>query len=356
MGGWNNCYDETGKRMNNIPKHIEAKIGMDLHKKVNHPLEILKNKIYEYFGDEFKREESLNPYVTIQENFDDLLIPEAHPSRKPTDTFYLSNEICLRTHTSAHQTALLKKGYEKFLVCGDVYRRDEIDRNHYPIFHQMEGLKLFDKRDQVNIIDELKKDLVGLISVLFPTYQYKIVDSYFPFTEPSFEIEILYNEKWLEVLGCGVIHPTILKNVGLETKIGYAFGLGLERLAMVLFKIPDIRYFWSQDERFTNQFSDGKIHDFKMYSNYPICYKDISFWADPLIYNHNDFYDMIREISGDLVENIKIIDEFKKDNRISYCYRIEYRSNDRSLTNEEVNRIQNELRVIIPNKLNMSLR
>lgn len=104
-------------------------------------------------------------------------------------------------------------------------------------------------------------------------------EDYFPFTEPSYELEVLFqNSKWLEVLGCGVIHKDVMKNSGKEGQLGWAFGLGLERLAMVLFDIPDIRLFWSQDERFIQQFKDGVITKFCPYSKYPLCYKDVSFW------------------------------------------------------------------------------
>ena len=124
-------------------------------------------------------------------------------------------------------------------------------------------------------------------------------DDYFPFTEPSFELEVYYNDAWLEVLGCGVIHPEVLDNAELSGKQGWAFGLGLERLAMVLFGIPDIRLFWSTDPRFQSQFTDGKITTFFPYSKYPSCYKDVSFWlpegsaSAPVNHFHsNDVYEV----------------------------------------------------------------
>lgn len=101
---------------------------------------------------------------------------------------------------------------------------------------------------------------------------------YFPFTEPSFELEIFFNNKWLEVLGCGVIHQQVMRNSNRPEKYGWAFGLGLERLAMVLFSIPDIRLFWSQDERFIRQFQAGQMIKFKSFSKYPPATRDISYW------------------------------------------------------------------------------
>ena len=127
---------------------------------------------------------------------------------------------------------------------------------------------------------------------------------------------------------------------------GWAFGLGLERLAMILFEIPDIRLFWTEDSRFVNQFKEGKIKKFVPYSKYPPVYKDIAFWI-PDNYVENDFYELARGVAGDIVERMELIDEFTnaKKGKTSKCYRITYRSMDRSLTNEEVDALQEEVRV-----------
>ena len=180
---------------------------------------------------------------------------------------------------------------------------------------------------------------------LFGPVEKRWADDYFPFTEPSFEMEILYDGDWLEVLGSGVVHTEVLQNVGKEDRRGWAFGLGLERLAMILFKIPDIRLFWTDDERFHSQFKAGEITEFQSYSKYPPCLKDIAFWL-PEGFVENDFFEMARGVAGDIVENMDLIDEFTnpKTGRTSKCYRITYRSMDRSLTNEEVDALQDELR------------
>ena len=126
---------------------------------------------------------------------------------------------------------------------------------------------------------------------------------------------------------------------------GWAFGLGLERLAMILFEIPDIRLFWTEDERFSSQFEEGKITKFEPYSKFPPVFKDIAFWV-PEGFVENDFFEMARGVAGDLVEKIDMIDEFTnpKTNKSSKCYRITYRSMDRSLTNEEIDALQDSLR------------
>jgi len=372
---------------NNVTPYISNLVGRGLHRDTSHPLGIIKAKIENYFNNldedvKFDIVDSLDPLVSAQACFDDLLIPEDHPGRKPSDTYYVTRDggravssakdTLLRTHTSAHQSMLMREGREAFLCTGDVYRRDEIDATHFPAFHQMEGLKLFDpalvggemtREEWLEspgcklIADDLKKTLEGLCDELFGPVEKRWIDEYFPFTEPSFELEIFYNGDWMEVLGCGVIHSGVLSNVGKSDRHGWAFGLGLERLAMVLFTIPDIRLFWTDDARFTKQFKEGEIKTFKPYSKYPPCYKDIAFWI-PDGFEPNDFFEIGRGVAGELVEKMDLIDEFTnpKTGKTSHCYRITYRSMDRSLADEEINKLQFELRDLAEEKLGIELR
>jgi phenylalanyl-tRNA synthetase alpha chain len=339
----------------NISPSIKTKIGKDLHNLKNHPIEILKRKIHSYFGDEFEKYDSMNPVVSAVQNFDELLIPSDHPARSVNDTYYVDDTHVLRTHTSAHQNDILKSGVKKFLATGDVYRKDDIDSRHYPVFHQMEGVCIME--DGQDAETELKKSLEGLINTLFPGCEYRFSNDYFPFTSPSFEVEVMFNGNWLEILGCGVMQPAILKNCGLEGKTAWAFGLGLERIAMVLFEIPDIRYFWTDDERFISQFESGDIIKFQPYSKYPEISRDLAFWLTEK-FNHNNFCEIVREKGGDIVETVGLHDEFTnpKTQRSSRCYRIIYRSNDRSLTNEEINAIQDDLKSTVIKEFDAEIR
>ena len=272
----------------NVSNHIASRVGVNLHQQKNHPLCTIKSIIHNYWNTQsgsFDFLDNLPPVVSVQQNFDLLRIPHDHVSRQKSDTYYLDPETVLRCHTSAHQVDLLREGRQQFLVAGDVYRRDEIDASHYPVFHQMEGVKLFDA--STHSVDDIQADLQqgleGMAKALFgPETPVRWVDAYFPFTDPSLELEVFYQDDWLEVLGCGVIHPEILSNAGIDPSktSGWAFGLGLERLAMVLFQILDIRLFWTTDPRFHQQFQDGKITTFEPYSKYPPCLKDMSFWLD----------------------------------------------------------------------------
>ncbi|TDH73103.1 hypothetical protein CCR75_007065 [Bremia lactucae] len=357
----------------NISQSIADKIGVNLHRQQNHPLHIIKTKIERYFDDQnrlhgspkFTIFDDLDPVVTTYDCFDSMLVPQDHVSRKVTDTYYVDKYRVLRAHTSAHEVTTMKKGYTSFLISGDVYRRDEIDANHYPVFHQMEGVRIFTELDVfiprkekvVYVQQELKNTLEGIAIELFGDVEMRWVEAYFPFTEPSLELEILFNGEWLEVLGCGVLQQEIVRNAGLGENVGWAFGLGLERLAMILFGIPDIRLFWSGDERFTSQFRDGQITRFKPYSKYPACFKDVSFWHDDN-FHENNLCEVVRDIAGDMVEQVAVVDEFThpQSQRKSKCYRITYRHMDRNLTNSEIDDLQKVVRARIVHSLNVVLR
>ena len=184
---------------NNVTDTIFSKLGTNLHQRPEHPLGIIKEAIFEYFEQsdpgKFKLFEDLYPVVTTAQNFDELLIPSDHVSRSDNDTYYVDENTVLRCHTSAHQAELLREKHENFLVIGDVYRRDTIDATHYPVFHQMEGVKIFDEGEQdvEAVREDLKRTLEGLAKHLFGDVECRWVDAYFPFTDPSIELEIFFN-------------------------------------------------------------------------------------------------------------------------------------------------------------------
>jgi phenylalanyl-tRNA synthetase alpha chain len=350
-----------------------------LYKVPNHPISILTNKVKSYFESEkisdlqipdekFILKDSFDPLVNTKQAFDDVLIPKDHISRQPSETYYYDENTVLRPHTSVHQVQMIRDNYNSFLVSGDVYRRDTIDRTHYPAFHQMEGVRIF-TFDQINAknyddarliaVNDLKQTLLGLSKHVFGDVESRWAPENFPFTDPSLELEILYQEDWMEILGCGVIHDDVMKNAGRDpqTEVGWAFGLGLDRWAMNLFKIHDIRLFWSQDSRFLDQFKEGEITEFKEYSRYPSCCKDVTFWINEE-YDENSFMELIRDNSGDMVEAVECIDTFThpKTNRMSKCYKLTYRHMDRNLTNEEVDKWQFQLRDRVESELGVELR
>jgi phenylalanyl-tRNA synthetase alpha chain len=189
-------------------------------------------------------------------NFSALNIPKNHPARAMHDTFYVGSDLLLRTHTSPIQIrSIEKEGVPiKVIAPGKVYRRDS-DLTHTPMFHQVEGLVI----DENINFSHLKGILREFINCFFKKeLEIRFRPSYFPFTEPSAEVDILSEDgKWLEILGCGMVHPKVLKNLDLDSEIytGYAFGMGVERLAMLKYDIKDIRLFYENDLNFINQFN-----------------------------------------------------------------------------------------------------
>jgi phenylalanyl-tRNA synthetase alpha chain len=201
------------------------------------------------------------------------------------------------------------------------------------------------------------------------------VEAYFPFTSPSWELEVYYAGDWLEVLGCGVTQQDILTNAGVAQKLGWAFGIGLDRIAMLLFQIPDIRLFWSRDRRFLSQFAGVEadlesLRRFVPFSKYPPCWKDISFWlrstsaaggntkASVQDFHENDLMEVVRDVAGDLVEDVVLVDEFThpRTGRRSVCYRINYRSLERTLTNNETNEMHLAITKALVDKFGVEVR
>jgi phenylalanyl-tRNA synthetase alpha chain len=188
-------------------------------------------------------------------NFEALNIPEHHPARAMHDTFYLGDDSLLRTHTSNVQIRYMAERQPPFRIIapGRVYRCDS-DMTHTPMFHQVEGLMV----DEDVTFAHLKGLLEDFVRHFFgEDAQTRFRPSYFPFTEPSAEVDIMGNNGWLEILGCGMVHPNVLENVGVDSKkySGFAFGMGVERLAMLKYGVDDLRMFFENDMRFLQQFS-----------------------------------------------------------------------------------------------------
>ena len=191
-------------------------------------------------------------------NFTALNIPKYHPARDMQDTFYLENNKLLRTHTSPIQIRTMEKNNPpiRIIAPGRVFRRDELDATHSPVFHQLEGLYV----DKNVSLSDLKGTIEIFIHKLFSKdIEIKFRPSYFPFTEPSLEVLIYKDNKWLEILGAGMVHPKVLKNCNINPEIysGFAFGLGIERITMIKYNINDIRLFYENDIKFLKQIKGG---------------------------------------------------------------------------------------------------
>ena len=193
-------------------------------------------------------------------NFDALGIGADHPARYERDTLYVSDDVVLRTETSSVQIRVMEGGQPPFKIIapGRVYRREAVDRTHGAMFQQVEGLCV----DEGVTLADLKGTISTFLSQLFEAapgsggVQTRFRPHFFPFTEPSAEFDVLFNGQWLELGGCGMVHPKVLENVGIDSEkyTGFAFGFGIERMAMIKFGIDDLRLFYENDLRFLEQF------------------------------------------------------------------------------------------------------
>lgn len=441
----------------NVPPSILANYGRKLHVQANHPLSITRKLIESRFP-KFKNHNHLTPVVSVQQNFDSLGFSADHPGRSKTDTYYINKDTVLRTHTSAHEVDVFRANTsDGYTVSADVYRRDAVDRSHYPVFHQMEGALTWDRNDFADsraltermtkdldnipkhdlVVDDpnptfdpvknplqtahhspeeaeaiathLKRSLENMVVAIFSEadkalaaagqdaeaerepLKVRWVEAFFPHTSPSWELEVWWRGDWLEVLGCGVIDQPLLIRADQSSRVGWAFGIGLERIAMLLFGIPDIRLFWSKDSRFLSQFDESKpTRRFKPFSKHPAAHRDVAFWvasSGPIVagtaasstssapspaggqtteaptleapsFHENDLMEVVRNTAGDNVEDVALIDSFQhpKTGRQSMCYRITYRSLEKTLTKREANAFHETIRNELVTRFGVEIR
>ncbi|NDK09089.1 hypothetical protein EOM39_07685, partial [Candidatus Gracilibacteria bacterium] len=320
-----------------------------------------------------------------------------HVARRSSDSYFLQktnnkdDNLLLRPHTTImwyHYLVkgeggekLKKDGEIKLLSYGKTYRVDELDKNHHECFHQIDGLKISLKEKEIINQDTLKEVLSNTIKSIFgENVEFRFNVDTFPYTTDSLEVEVKNGEKWLEVLGAGVVKGEVLEKLGIDsTKYnGWAFGFGIERLAMALKKIPDIRIFWSDDKRILSQWGNLET-PYKEISQFPPVYKDISMIVEKSKFiidekeknetkltreTESNFFaitGIIRDIGDPLIEEVKIIDNFENDKKFgiykkSITIKIVFRAIDRTLTNEEINKIYFEIRDKLSKELGFELR
>ena len=292
--------------------------------------------------------------------FDLFNFPKDHPARSRSDSYFVDDTHVLRTHTTVMWYYFLKEeSVRKKIAAGEmvgalsygkVYRKDEIDRRHMNVFHQIDGWYLTPKKKGIITIEDLKKVLSDIAKAAFgPDVKYRFNPDTFPYTDPSLEMEVDKdgNGTWVEVLGAGVVKGDVLDNLGVDSSTwnGWAFGFGLERLAIISMELPDIRLLWSDDERVKKQLKLGQA--FKEVSKYPPVVRDISFIVRKE-FIPNNYFDLVRDIADGLVEEVKLIDTYQNEKKlgvgaVSYAYRVTYRSIERTLTNNEVNELHKKL-------------
>jgi phenylalanyl-tRNA synthetase alpha chain len=291
-------------------------------------------------------------------SFDLFDFPAEHPARSKSDTYYVDKTNILRTHDTVFWYYYLNhpevkeriaRGEALGAICyGKVYRKDEIDSRHLNVFHQFGAWYIAPDSKGVGF-DELKEAVGKVVVAIFGERESRFNTDNFPYTDPSYEVEVNVKGtaaegpakgEWLEILGSGMPKKSVLKKLGgVEGYSGWAFGFGLERLAIASMDIPDIRLLWSNDERVKSQLKLGQRY--KEVSKYPPVVRDISFvvGADFVL---NDYFDAIRDILGDSAEQVELKDKYENvakfgEGKTSYTFRITYRDLNKTLTNEEVN-------------------
>jgi phenylalanyl-tRNA synthetase alpha chain len=344
--------EELEKRTDPEAARLRRFLGMpDLSRTPGSPIRELVERILaipEYANLDVIRVPEIVP---VRESFDLFNFPPDHPARSRSDTYYVDDNHVLRTHTTIMWYYYLSLPEVKAQVSrgepvgawsyGKVYRKDEIDRNHMNVFHQIDGFELFPKDKKKIGIEELKEVLVAVAKAVFgPEVQYRFNPDTFPYTDPSLEMEVNLGNRWIEVLGSGVVHPRVLDALGVDSRgwNGWAFGSGLERLAILSLDLPDIRLLWSGDERVKRQLKLG--NKYQEVSKFPPVIRDISFIVSS-DFVPNNYFDLIRDVAKDLVEEVILLDKYENEEkfgagRVSYTYRIIYRSHERTLTNEEI--------------------
>lgn len=330
----------------------------DLSRTEGSPIYELAQKITKL--DDFKNFDIVQvpEIVPVKESFDLFDFPADHPARSKSDTYYVTDDQILRTHTTISWYYYLTSERCKqkiannesvgVLTYGKVYRKDEIDRRHMNIFHQIDGYFLLPTSEGAINVEDLKNILVKIAKTVFgEDTKYRFNPDKFPYTDPSLEMEVDKDGAWVEVLGAGIVKGSVLEKLGVDSAkyTGWAFGFGLERLAIINMELPDIRLLWSEDERIKKQLKLG--NKFKEVSKYPPITRDISFIVSKA-FAPNNYFDLIRDIGGNLIEEVTLLDHYDNDakfgaDKTSYTYRIVYRSTERTLTTEEIEPLQDKI-------------
>jgi phenylalanyl-tRNA synthetase alpha chain len=378
--------------MTNVTPEVLGQMERKLHLDKNNPIYAVKQKVYDYFrryhvnenGDPiFTIFDDLSPVTTPYQNFDSLLIPVGHKDRSEMENYFLNEGSMLRCHMTPHVPDLISMGYNNFLLSGDVYRRDTYDHLHCHIFHQLEVQRLFTTEELfgncLNTADifnmrartskreteakqcvhtseavqvmssDMKRTLEEIVfgELLGHGVSYRWSSNYEQFGRPAYEMEILHDNKWLEIAAVSILKQEILDTAGACNKVGWGLTFGLDRIAMALYGIPDIRLLRS------DQYGShaGQDNLFKSYSDCPTFFKEIvsivPHGIDDVAFAFA-FYELVRIAAEDVVQKVELADQFNRSHR----YRITYKSWNKSLNKEEVNAHHSIIKQLVTDKLN----
>ena len=335
----------------------------------NHAVKLLYEEIIAYMEKTHQNSQlkiyHRNPLVTVEDNYDNLLIPKDNISRSSTYTHYVDKEHVLATHSSAHIPKILSElaqdsKWEDVVVLAPslVYRRDITDKTHLGVTHQMDVWRIKKGGEQITKVDLLEV-IEGLGKVVNSAWKLRIVDMPHPYTNSGVEVNLTYKDKDIEILETGLIKEQILENASLNSDIysGWAMGMGLDRLVMIKKGIPDIRYLRSDNPQIKAQMYD--LDRYEEVSDQPSIKRDMSYCV-PDDYVEEDINEDIRNALGEQVavlESIKVVEEIKYEdlekvakerlgcskNQKNVLVRITLRHLDKTLTKDEANKIYSEV-------------
>ena len=333
-----------------------------------HAVKLLYQKIEDYITATHPDSELLiyrgNPIVTVQDNYDNLLIGKDNISRSSTYTHYVDQTHILRTHDTAHIPGILRDLSKRtdwddvvILTPAVVYRRDVTDKKHLAAIHMLGIWRVCKNKNIVR--QDLRNVVEGVAGVAAPGWKLRIVDMPHPYTKEGMEVNAVKDDRDIEILECGLIADKILENAGLDPSIysGWASGIGLDRLVMTLKSIPDIRYLRSTNPKIAKQMQD--LEPYVEVSNQPSIKRDMSYCV-PQDYVEEDINEDIRNALGDeqhILESVEVLSESSYDalppnvverlgigeSQKNVLVRITLRHLDRSLTNQEANQIYDEV-------------
>ena len=368
--------------MTNITPTVLSLVGRNYHLLSYHPVCIVKEKMYDYFAQNcldkrgnplFATFDHMCPISTPAQSFDSCLIPAGHKDRSKRENVFINEQKLLRCHLTPDVIDLAKMGHRRILTSGDVFRFNQYDSTHNQLFHQTEILQLlnedelfpshncaiFDENFRSSSSQTEERQLVHTVEavaevesfmrtrvedllfgeILGHNIEHRWVHRYLQFSRPDYDLEVRFNDEWLEVGSIGIMHQEILDKAGATDGINWNCAFGLDRVAMVLYDIPDIRLLSSKNEKLIASLSE-KPGLFKS-ELVPSYLKEIVFFIPDDI-NHADFeykfYEFLR-IAGDVIEKAVLVDEYRDalTNRVKHRYLITYRNWESPLSKEEVN-------------------
>lgn len=297
--------------MINLSPNVNEKIGTNFHNLQGHPICEVKNKIYKHFP-KFDIFDNISPRIQKEDNVDHLFVSEGYNLSCDVNSYHLDDKRMLRTWMSIYRNDFLKRGIFKFLLSGEVFRRDVLDKFHYPVFYQLFGTCICDNPET-----HIHAIICELLSTITPNREYKSKT-----TIHGYEYSTKIGGEFIKILNCGLINDEVVRRTGIDGETGWYLTVGLDRLAMVAFDISDINMLWNW-------------HNSAIWPEKNVFYRDLEFVL-PDGFRYNIFCEIIREASKNLISDIKVLLSAHLGIKSLKKFRFTYRGITQELTSGEV--------------------